>query len=184
MIQRYAQFWFFRKGSGNNLSTTLCVWFFKKNISHVILYYLGKCYCLIALFSWDIGKRVLQVFVGQVVTSRILKLFGLIFLIAPFSCVAGGLGRGFGYLGGGNGYWGGIKSIFHLFKRAFRCQGLSQTLECTFKIFNPSATRNSTGMYQFITNNHPRFTCGEIKIWLKVKKSWNKHNCSSLIISS
>ena len=25
------------------------------------------------------------------------------------------------------------KNIFHLFKRAFRCQQLSQTLECTFK---------------------------------------------------
>ena len=30
MIQRYGQFWFFRKRLGNSFSTTLCVWFFKK----------------------------------------------------------------------------------------------------------------------------------------------------------
>ena len=38
LIQRYAQFWFFRKGSGTSFSTTFCVRFFKKNISHAILY--------------------------------------------------------------------------------------------------------------------------------------------------
>ena len=30
MIQRYAQFWFIRKGSGNSFSTTFCAWYFKK----------------------------------------------------------------------------------------------------------------------------------------------------------
>ena len=29
---------FFRKRPGNRFSTKFCVWFFKKNISHVILY--------------------------------------------------------------------------------------------------------------------------------------------------
>ena len=33
MIQRCAQFWFFRRRSGNSFSTTLCVWFFKKKVS-------------------------------------------------------------------------------------------------------------------------------------------------------
>ena len=36
MNQRYAWFWVFRKGSGNSLSITFCVWFFTKNISYVI----------------------------------------------------------------------------------------------------------------------------------------------------
>ena len=29
---------FFRKGPGNSFSTTFCVWFFKKNVSHILLY--------------------------------------------------------------------------------------------------------------------------------------------------
>ena len=37
LIQRYAQFWFFKNESENSLSNTFCVWFFKKNISHNIL---------------------------------------------------------------------------------------------------------------------------------------------------
>ena len=28
-----AKFWFFRKGPGNSFFTTICVWFFKKNVS-------------------------------------------------------------------------------------------------------------------------------------------------------
>ena len=38
LIQRYAQFWLFRKGSGNSFSTTFYVWFFKKNVSLVKFY--------------------------------------------------------------------------------------------------------------------------------------------------
>ena len=30
MIPRYAQFWLFRKGSGNNISIAFCVWLFRK----------------------------------------------------------------------------------------------------------------------------------------------------------
>ena len=37
-IKLYIQGWFFRKGSGNSFSTTFCVWFLKKNVSHVIFY--------------------------------------------------------------------------------------------------------------------------------------------------
>ena len=36
MIQRYGQFWFFRKGPGNSFPTTFCVWFFKENVSYII----------------------------------------------------------------------------------------------------------------------------------------------------
>ena len=32
LIERYIQFWFFRKGSGNSFFTTFCVWFSKKTM--------------------------------------------------------------------------------------------------------------------------------------------------------
>ena len=56
MTQRYTQFWFFRKGSRNSFSTTFCVWFFNKNVSHFIFYWLTKFHCLIAFTSWDIQQ--------------------------------------------------------------------------------------------------------------------------------
>ena len=34
------------------------VWFFNKNVSHVIFYYLTKFHCWIAFTSWDIGQYV------------------------------------------------------------------------------------------------------------------------------
>ena len=58
LIQRYAQFWFFKKGSGNSFSTTFCVSFFQKNAFYVILYWLTKFHCLIAFIFWDVGKYV------------------------------------------------------------------------------------------------------------------------------
>ena len=58
MNQKYAQFWFSRKGSGNSFSTTLCVWFFKKFVSHIFFYWQNKFHCLIAFTSWDIGQYV------------------------------------------------------------------------------------------------------------------------------
>ena len=56
LIQRYAQFWFFRWGSGNSFATTICIYFFNKNVSHLILFELIKFHCLVALTSWDIGQ--------------------------------------------------------------------------------------------------------------------------------
>ena len=35
LIKRYAQFWFFIRGSATSFSTTFCAWFFQKNILHV-----------------------------------------------------------------------------------------------------------------------------------------------------
>ena len=58
LIQRYAQFWFFKKGSGNSFSTTFCEWFFKKNVFQVMFYQPTKFHCLIAFTSWDIGQYV------------------------------------------------------------------------------------------------------------------------------
>ena len=42
----------------------------------------------------------------------------------------------FKYLENEKSFYGEIKSIFHFFKKAFRCQKLSQTLECAFKIYS------------------------------------------------
>ena len=39
----------------------------------------------------------------------------------------------FKYLENDKSFYGEIKSVFHLFKRAFRCQKLSQTLEWAYK---------------------------------------------------
>ena len=58
LIQRCAQFWFFSKGSGNRISTTFCVWFFKKNVFYVIFFWRNKFNCLIVFTSRDIGQLV------------------------------------------------------------------------------------------------------------------------------
>ena len=44
------------------------------------------------------------------------------------------------------------------------------------RILRRSATRAATCIYQFITNNHAFFTCGERKIYLKMKKYQNIRN--------
>ena len=43
---------------GTNFSTTFRAWFFKKNISQVIFYWLAKFHCLIVFTSWDIWQCV------------------------------------------------------------------------------------------------------------------------------
>ena len=78
--QRYAQFWLFRKMSGNSFSTTFYVWFFKKNVSHVTFILL---YCLIAFTSWDIGLYGIAI-VSFTGCDPINFEINLIFLIKPF----------------------------------------------------------------------------------------------------
>ena len=41
--------------SGTSLPASFFAWFLKKNISHVMVYYLTKFHCLIAFASWDFG---------------------------------------------------------------------------------------------------------------------------------
>ena len=60
----------------------------------------------------------------------------LIFLIEPFSYMTKKWKKKSKYLENKKSFKGEIKSIFHLFERAFRCQKLSQTLECAFNIFS------------------------------------------------
>ena len=57
-MQRYAQFKFFRKGSGASFSTTFCVRFLKKIFSHMAFYKLTKFHCLIAFTSRDTRQYV------------------------------------------------------------------------------------------------------------------------------
>ena len=56
MYKTYAQFWFFRKGSGNSFFATFCVWFSKNNVYHVMFYQLTKFRSLGAFTYWDIGQ--------------------------------------------------------------------------------------------------------------------------------
>ena len=49
---------FLRKESGNSFSTTFCVWFFKKNVSHVIFYNWPNLIAWLPLLFWDIGQYV------------------------------------------------------------------------------------------------------------------------------
>ena len=65
---------FSRKGSGASFSTTFCIWFFNKNVSHVTFFWLTKFHCLIAFTSRDIRQYVYWLFVNQAVTSQNLKL--------------------------------------------------------------------------------------------------------------
>ena len=47
LIQRYAQFWLFREGSGTSSSTTF--WFFEKNVFHVIFKWLASFFASLSL---------------------------------------------------------------------------------------------------------------------------------------
>ena len=81
LIQRYSQFWFFRKGSGNIFSTTFHKWFFKKNIFRVIFYWPDFIFWL--PLSWDIGQYFLSI-VSWPVCHVINFEIKLIFLIKLF----------------------------------------------------------------------------------------------------
>ena len=83
VIQKYAQFWFFRKWSGNSFSTTFCVWFSKKLFLMLILLtdQTSLFDCLYFLRYWAIC--VLQLFVSDVCDVKNSEI-NLIFLIKPF----------------------------------------------------------------------------------------------------
>ena len=57
----------------------------------------------------------------------------LIFLNKPFCYMTKKSRQKFRYLENKKSFWCEIKSIFHHLLRAFSCQELSQTWECTFK---------------------------------------------------
>ena len=84
LIHRYAQFCCFRKWPGISFSTIFCIWFFKKNLSYIILYWLSKFHCLIGFTSWDTDKYVCL----NCLLTRLWHIdfeINLIFPIKPFS---------------------------------------------------------------------------------------------------
>ena len=131
MIQRYAQFWFFRWGSGNSFSTTFCVWFFNKIAPHVIFYCLTKFHCLVAFTSWDMEQYVIAI-LRQPGCDIINFKINLIFLIKSFLYITKKTRQKLKYLENEKSFYSEIKKNFHHFKRTFSCQKLSQTLECAF----------------------------------------------------
>ena len=83
LIQRYAQFWFFKKGSGNSFSATFRVWFFEENVSHVIFYSWPNFIAWLPLLHEILGNMCIAIvcFQGCDVTNFETNL---IFLIKPF----------------------------------------------------------------------------------------------------
>ena len=123
MFWIYAQFWIFRKGSGTSFSTTFCVWFSKKNVSHIIInwpsFYSDQVSlpdCLGMLRYWSICA--LQLFINHVVTSQILKLT-LSFESSRFSTWPKSQGKNLKYLENKKSFSGEIKSIFSSFLTGF-----------------------------------------------------------------
>ena len=114
LIQRYAQFWYFRRGSGTSFST-FWVWFLRKNVFYVIIiYYVTNFHCLIAFTSRDIVQFVYYncLLTGCDVMHFEIKL---ILLIKPFCCTTKKSRQKVRYLENENNFWGEIKSIFHHF---------------------------------------------------------------------
>ena len=68
-----------KKRSGTSLHASLSAWFWKKNISVVIFYYLTKFQCLVVFASWYIGQYV-YCNCFDVKTVEV----NLIFLMKPF----------------------------------------------------------------------------------------------------
>ena len=93
----------------------------------------------------------------------------LIFLIKPLCSMTKNSRQKLKYVKNEKNFWGEIKSIFHHFYRAFNCQKLSQTWECTFKIsrkfngkhlcrillFNKDAAAKFTGSKTNIVVHNP-----------------------------
>ena len=119
MIQRSAQFWFFRKVSANSFFTTFWIWFFKKNVCHVIFYYLTKFNCLIAFTSgwlWDEGHNLCIAIVCFPGCDVINFEINFIFLNKPFSFLTKRSSQKFKYLENENSFYSETKSILHLLK--------------------------------------------------------------------
>ena len=85
LIQRYAQFWFFRKGSGTSFSIIFCVLFFKKNNSYLIIYKLTK-FLQQTFTSWLLGNICISIICFPVYDVSNFKInLSLTFLSSRFS---------------------------------------------------------------------------------------------------
>ena len=129
MIQRYAQFWFFRKWSGNSFFSIFWVWFFRKMF--LVLYFINWpsfiVWLPLVLEMLDNMSIWIVCFPGcDVIDFEI----NLIFQIKPFSYITKTSKQKVKYLENKKRN----KSIFCHFYRTFNCQKLSQTWECTYKL--------------------------------------------------
>ena len=85
-----------------------------------------------------------------------------------------------------------MKSIFHIFYRAFRCQKLPQTLECTFNVskndydgnlsLSPHKRSSATRVLSNATVNPPRYLrehnqCRKICKTVSLQKLFSNHWC-------
>ena len=137
MIQRYSQFWYFRKGCGNSFSTTRKIFF--------MLYFINWT----NLITWlPLHMEIL----GNMCMTRICFPecdvinfeINLIFLITPFFYMTKKWRQNFKYLEKEKSFQGEIKSIFHYFYRAFGGQRLTQTWECAFNDSHRENYRNTS----------------------------------------
>ena len=111
LIQRYAQFSFFRKGSGSSFCTRVCVWFLKKNVSHVIIYFNWPNFIVWLPLLLEILENACITFICQPGCDGINFEVNLILLIEPSKKSR----QKVKYLENEKSFWGGIKSIFHHF---------------------------------------------------------------------
>ena len=96
-VEMCSFFIFFKKGPGTSFTTTFCARFLKKNVSHVMLYYVAKFLCLIAFTSSDIGNMCIVIvcyYIYAVINFEIC----LSFLVKPFSYLTENLEQKFKYL--------------------------------------------------------------------------------------
>ena len=80
---------FFKKGSENSFSNWFCVWCFKKNVSHVVLYQLieislSDCVYFLRYWAMCVLCTVILCFPGYNVINFEINL---IFPIKPFFCM-------------------------------------------------------------------------------------------------
>ena len=114
MIQRYAQFSFFRKGSETSFSTAFCLWFFKENVSHVTFYWPTKFHCLIAFLLQKLGNICIKIVCYS--GCDVIKFeINLIVLIKPFRYITKKSRQNLIYLEKERSFWDKIKIFFIIF---------------------------------------------------------------------
>ena len=129
MIQRYGKFLFFGKGSGTSFSTAFCVWFLKKNTSHVIFYQLTKRFPL----PPEILINICIAIVCELGCDAVNFEINLIFLIKPFSTRPKSQDENLNILRTKRGFKMNKKHFSSFFMGLLVAKNLSQTWKCTFE---------------------------------------------------
>ena len=120
LIQKYTQFWFFRKGSATSFSTIFSVWFFKKNVSQLYSINWPNFIAWLSLLVDILGKRCIIIICFPICNDMNFEI-NLRFLIRPFSYIIEKSEQKTKYFQRKKSFLGAIKSVFHYFKRAFNC---------------------------------------------------------------